>query len=233
MVTPPLISCVVPVFNGERFLTEALESIFAQTYRPIEVLVVDDGSTDGTADVLARFADRIEVIRQENAGPAASRNRGLAAATGAFVAFQDADDIWLPEKLELQMECLAAQPEAALCTCLIQNFWVPELSGEAEQLRATEHARPRVASWQGVLAKREVFGEVGNMDSEIPQNDAREWMHRARTMGVGIAHVDKVLVQRRVHPDNWSRHRGKLEPELVLRLAERALARRRAAKPEE
>ena len=238
---PSLISCIVPVFNGEHFVAEALESILAQTYRPIEVVVMDDGSTDGTEEVLGRFGGRIRVIRQANAGPAAARSRGLEVAEGEFVAFQDADDLWLPEKLKLQMGRLTARPEAELCTCLITNFWEPELAEEAERLRDTIHAQPRLVFWQGLLARRGVFDRVGGMDTKAAQNDAesyamedaRDWMHRAQAMGIVVEHVDQVLVRRRVHSNNWSRKRAQLdlEPALMLRLAERALARRRETGP--
>ena len=228
-----LISCVVPVFNGERFLAEALNSIFAQTYRPIEVVVVDDGSEDSTGEVLSGFGQQVRVIRQANAGPSRARMRGLEAATGGFVAFLDSDDLWLPEKLDLQMERLAICSEAQLCTCLIKNFWAPELAEEADRLRDTVHSQARLASWQGVLARREVFELVGGMDAEVPQNDAREWLHRAQGMNIVIEHIDQVLVRRRVHQNNWSRKRARLEPTLMLRLAERALERRRAAEPKE
>ena len=228
MVDAPLISCVVPVFNGERFIAETVEDILAQTYRPIEVIVVNDGSTDGTADVLARFEGRIEVIHQDNAGQATARNRGLAAAKGEFVAFQDADDLWVPEKLEVQMERLAANPEAQICTSLMENFWAPELAEEAERLRGTEHMQPHLATWQGVLARREAFDIVGALDTGESYSDAREWLHRARTMDVATEHCDQVLVRRRIHSDNISRGMTEIEQESLLRLAERALARRRA-----
>jgi glycosyltransferase involved in cell wall biosynthesis len=102
-MTAPLISCVVPVFNGERYLGEALDSILAQTYRPLELLVVDDGSTDGTAALVTRYRDQIRPLFQPNAGQAAARNLGLSVARGEFVAFLDADDLWHPEKLARQM----------------------------------------------------------------------------------------------------------------------------------
>lgn len=228
-----LISCIVPVFNGERYVAEALESIFAQTYRPIEVVVVDDGSQDGTQAVLDGFGDRIKVIHQANAGPTAARSRGLEAATGDFIAFQDADDLWLPQKLDLQMDRLKATPEAELCTCLTKNFWEQELAEEAEQLRNTVHNQARLASWQGVLTLRKAFDHVGALDTGVPQNDAREWLHRAKAMDIVVEHVNQVLVRRRVHSSNWSRHRADLEPELLLRLAERAIARRRSAESKE
>lgn len=232
MPDAPLISCVVPVYNGERFIAAAVESILAQGYRPIEVIVVNDGSTDRTADVLVGFGEEIKVIHQENAGQAAARNRGIQAAAGPFIAFLDADDLWVPEKLARQMDWLAEHPEMQLCTCLMQNFWAPELVDEAETMRDTEHARPLVATWQGVLARREVFDSVGHMDTGAAYADVREWMHRARTLGVNVGRMDEVLVQRRIHGANISRGRAELEPELLLRLAERAIARRRGKKPE-
>jgi glycosyltransferase involved in cell wall biosynthesis len=102
-VNAPLISCIVPVFNGERYLGEALDSILAQTYRPLEVVVVDDGSAEGAAAVVARYRDQIRPLFQPNAGQAAARNLGLSVARGEFVAFLDADDLWHPEKLARQM----------------------------------------------------------------------------------------------------------------------------------
>ena len=106
----PLISCIVAVYNGDPYLAEALESIHAQTYRPIEVLVVDDGSTDGTPGVIARHGDRVRALHQANAGPAAARNLGLREARGEFIAFLDADNLWAPTKLERQYHRSSDEP---------------------------------------------------------------------------------------------------------------------------
>ncbi len=123
----PLISCIVPVFNGERYLAEALESIFAQTHRPIEIIVIDDGSTDGTPDVAARFKSSIKYIRQTNAGPPAARNRGLSEAESDFIAFLDADDLWHPEKLARQLRQFETHANLDVSIAYIQNFWVAGL----------------------------------------------------------------------------------------------------------
>src|ERR687893_681850 len=101
-MSAPLVSCIVPVFNGERYLQAALDSIFAQTYRSLEVLVVDDGSTDNTAAIVGSYGDRVRYLQQDNHGPSAARNRGIEAATCEFIAFLDADDLWHAEKLERQ-----------------------------------------------------------------------------------------------------------------------------------
>jgi glycosyltransferase involved in cell wall biosynthesis len=125
-MTPLLISCIVPVFNGERYLGEAIDSILAQTYRPVEIIVVDDGSTDGTAAVAARYGDRIRYVRQNNGGAPTARNLGLSVAMGEFVAFLDSDDLWHPEKLQRQMACFEARADLDLCVTHLQRFWVPQ-----------------------------------------------------------------------------------------------------------
>src|SRR5689334_9621809 len=138
----PLVSCVVPVYNGERYLAEALDSILAQTHRPLQAIVADDGSTDGTAAVAAAYGDRVLVLRQANAGPAAARNLGLAAARGEYVAFLDADDLWHPRKLERQLARFRARPQLDYCVSLMQNFWMPELAEEAARYRAHRRGQP-------------------------------------------------------------------------------------------
>jgi glycosyltransferase involved in cell wall biosynthesis len=129
----PLISCIVPVYNGELYLGEAIHSILAQTYRPLEVIVVDDGSRDGTYDVAANYGDRLRYVRQANAGPGAARNHGLNLARGEYVAFLDADDIWHPEKLMRQMDRFRARAELQISVTHIQNFWILELQEEADR----------------------------------------------------------------------------------------------------
>src|SRR4051794_39471252 len=129
-MSAPTVSCIVPVFNGERYLREALDSILAQSHSALDVLVVDDGSTDDSAPLAKSYGDRLRYFFQPNAGPAAARNVGLAAARGEFVAFLDADDRWHPHKLTLQLARFGARPELDYCVTHVQNFWVPELKEE-------------------------------------------------------------------------------------------------------
>ena len=111
---PGLVSVLIPTYNRAYIVEEAIESVLAQTYRPIEIIVVDDGSKDGTREALERFGDRIRYIYQDNAGLAAARNTGLAAARGEFVAFEDSDDVWVPWKLQAQVALMRHAPEIAL-----------------------------------------------------------------------------------------------------------------------
>src|SRR5262245_50952803 len=121
-----LITCIVPAYNVERYLSEAIDSILAQTYRPLRVIVADDGSTDRTAKIAAEYGKRIIYLRQTNHGYPAAKNLGLSAAEGDFIAFLDADDMWHPEKLARQMERFEKRPELDLCFTRYMNFWMPE-----------------------------------------------------------------------------------------------------------
>ena len=141
MTDNPLISCIVPVFNGERYLAETLDSVMGQSYRPLEIILVDDGSTDGTAAIAERYGERVTHLRQENAGPAAARNFGLGAATGQFVAFLDADDLWHASKLNRQMERFRTQPEIDLSLVHMKAFRSPELATQEPSFHD-----PRIAS---------------------------------------------------------------------------------------
>ena len=109
------ISVVIPTYNGSRFIAETLESVFAQTLQPDEVLVIDDGSTDNTAAIVESFAPRVRVFRSSNQRQAAARNFGARQATSEWIAFLDHDDLWMRNKLERQMEELARHPEADIC----------------------------------------------------------------------------------------------------------------------
>ena len=113
-MTAPVVSCIIPVLDGERYLGAALESVLTQTYGAVEVIVADDGSTDGTRAVASAFGSRVRYLHQANAGHAAARNLGLAAAGGAFVAFLDADDLWHADKLARQIEHHCGKPRGWL-----------------------------------------------------------------------------------------------------------------------
>ena len=202
-----LISCIVPVFNGERYLGEALDSILAQTYRPREIIVVDDGSTDGTAEVAAEYGKRVTYVWQANAGEAAARNLGLNTARGEFAAFLDADDLWHPEKLARQIARFWERPEIDLSFTRFQNFWMPELAAEEKRYQARPLSQPVSAySICTLLARHTVFEKFGNFpdhDPLRPQNMI--WFLRAAERGAVIEILPDVLMYRRLHSANLSR----------------------------
>lgn len=130
LTSRPLVSVVVPTHNGQRFIVDTLASLLAQTHSQLEILVVDDGSTDATPDLVGKIRDaRLKQLSQPNGGVSSARNAGTAQAQGAFIAFCDQDDIWHPRKLELQLAALAAMPEAGV-SCTGYRFWHPSVHGQ-------------------------------------------------------------------------------------------------------
>jgi glycosyltransferase involved in cell wall biosynthesis len=227
-MTLPLISCIVPVFNGEPFLREALDSIFEQTYQAIEVIVIDDGSTDNTAQIVASFGPRLSFRWQPNSGPAAARNLGLDVARGDFFAFLDADDLWHPEKLARQFARFAARPELDLCVTAIQNFWAPEFSSRDPRYQDPRNRRP----WPGygcptLLARRETFDTVGHFNSKLRQAEDDEWFIRAAERGQIWELVPQALVYRRMHRSNLTLGAESGGFSLRLKLIKESLDRRR------
>jgi glycosyltransferase involved in cell wall biosynthesis len=201
-----LISCIVPVYNGEPYLAEALDSILAQTHRPLEIIVVDDGSTDGTATVVSSYGSQIQYIKQGNAGPATARNLGLNIARGDYVAFLDADDLWHPEKMERQMARFRDRLELDICVGCVQNFWIAELKEEAERFRDHRIAKPVPGYVTGtLLAKKALFDSIGHFNTDLKHGDAQEWFMRAAEQGAVMELLPDVLLYRRLHRSNFSR----------------------------
>lgn len=114
-MTMPLVSVIMPCYNSQQYVAEALDSVLQQDYPNLEVIVVDDGSTDNSLQILQQYGNRITIIRQANQGPAAARNTGMQAATGKYIAFNDSDDLWLPGKVIAQVNYLESHPETGLC----------------------------------------------------------------------------------------------------------------------
>jgi glycosyltransferase involved in cell wall biosynthesis len=229
-----LISCIVPVFNGERYLAETLDSIIAQTYRPLEIIVVDDGSTDGTVSIIERYGSPVRYLEQPNSGAPAARNRGLWAAKGEFISFLDADDLWPAEKLRLQMERFEARPELDICVGHLQSFWIPELRREAERFRDHPLAQPQPGYvTTTLLARRALFDEVGGFKDTLRVGDPMDWFLRAGEYGAVMELLPEVLSYRRMHHANisWeSSSTGEMTEEMrssILRVIKDSLDRRR------
>jgi glycosyltransferase involved in cell wall biosynthesis len=223
-----LISCIVPVYNGEQYLKEALDSILTQTYRELELIVIDDGSTDGTAAVVAGYGDRVRCQFQPNAGPAAACNSGLTTAHGDLVAFLAADDLWHPEKLARQMARFQARPELDLCVTQLQNFWVPKLIEEEAKFRDHRLSKPMPGyTCVTLLARRSLFETVGAFNSTLQHGNDLEWFLRAAEHGAVMELLPDVLVYRRLHQTNRSRRLAANSREAFLQILKTSLDRRR------
>lgn len=201
-----LVSCIVPVYNGRRFIAEAVESILGQSYPDREVIVVDDGSTDDTMEVLETFGDDITVIQQENQGPSVARNCGMEESHGEFIAFLDADDLWVEDKLEAQMDRFRKAPEIQLCSGHIRSFWIPELDHERERFENHAYHQERaMLSPCTILARRELFERLGGFDPTLRNAEDTDWFIRMMKSGGGYETLPRLLVHRRQHTSNLTR----------------------------
>jgi glycosyltransferase involved in cell wall biosynthesis len=223
--SPPTVSCIVPVYNGARFLAEALDSILDQNWPAHEVLVVDDGSTDATADVLRGFGSRVRVLPQSNRGPAAARNAAIVRATGSFIAFLDADDRWLPGKLDRQLARFRQRPELMICFAWFRNIRGAD-SLEGDPLLDPAFWPVTPFSPCTLLARRAVFKQVGMFDPALRRGEDTEWFARVMMKGIRYETMPDVLVERRIHEANLSRDRPPSH-ESVLEAIKSALDRRR------
>ena len=223
-----LVSCVVPVFNGEKYIQETLHSILAQTYKHLELIVADDGSTDNTKNLVAEFGSKVKCLSQANQGPAAARNLGLLAAQGEFIAFLDADDLWHKEKLERQIARFEQNAELDLCVTHIKNFWTTEMENEA--IRHPEHRRSRPLpgySSTTLLARRSLFNEVGLFNTKLKHCDDTQWFLRVNESGAESVLLPDVLTFRRMHKTNRSKDLATASLDEYLKLIKMSLDRRR------
>jgi glycosyltransferase involved in cell wall biosynthesis len=191
---------------------EALESVFAQSYGNIEVIVVDDGSTDATPQILSEFGERVITLRQKNAGPARARNTGIQASSGDFISFLDADDVWMADKTEKQVSVLSENSEVGFCDGLMQNFWVAELADEAKEMEGTDIAAPQPGTTQTIMVRHTVFESVGLFNPALRHRDTMDWILRSKKAGIKSHRLDEI-VYRRLHQNNRSSSRGKNDAE--------------------
>ncbi len=210
----PVVSVVIPAFNAAWCVRKAIDSVLAQNYRNFELIVVDDGSTDETAAVLAAYGKTIHVIHQANGGLSNARNTGIRESQGEFVAFLDADDWWLPRKLERQIELMQAQPALGFCSTAARvenpqghlvNIWeCPHWQGALLVHLFNENAAV-AGSGSGVLVKRHLLLQVGDFDESLQcLEDIDMWMRLAAVAEYAcIPEPLTVLLKR---PDSMSRN---------------------------
>ncbi|SRR5579871_1612199 len=212
----PLISVIVPTHNYGRFIGDALQSACAQTYANTELIVVDDGSTDDTKARLAPFETRVQYIYQPNRGPAAARNTGIQAARGAYLAFLDADDVWLPHKLERQLDALghSVAVGGAYCWC----GFMDERGQTLPQIIRSAHDGPVLEAlllghffyFDTSLVRRECFDRAGLMDATLKNFEDWDMALRIAQAGHEFVAVPEVLVRKRVHAYSITHNRMRL-----------------------
>lgn len=207
-----LISVIIPVFNGAQYVAEAIESVLAQDYPAVEIIAVNDGSTDDSARVLQGFGERIRIVSQTNRGLGASRNAGIAVARGELLAFLDHDDWWEPTKLSQQMAYWQEAKTDPLVFGLVQQFACPTLpAAERAQLLINERLMPGYFAGTLLLSRRR-FEEVGPFIEVKQVGEFIEWYSRAMERGIPVVLLNQLATHRRIHQHNMGR-----QPDLYAR----------------
>lgn len=217
------VSVIIPTYNHARFLGEAIDSALRQTHAPGEVIVIDDGSTDETADVLTRYEGRIKIVSQQNRGVAAARNAGVALASGQLLAFLDADDVWLPAKLERQVARFQAEPDIGLVHC-----GVDEIDADGARLRRVQDGLEGWVADDMLLSMRSVIlgggsgamiplaliKDAGGFDEALSTSADWDLYYRlARRYRVGF--IREVLLSYRIHGSNMHGNIAAMEHDMI------------------
>ena len=220
-----LVSVVIPTYNSSQFLTDAIESVLVQTFKDFEILVIDDGSTDDTKRVIIeKFGgvSQVSYIYKENGGVSSARNFGIEKAKGKYIAFLDADDAWIPEKLEKQISALEKNPEIKacyssffLCDKYLNLVGVNQSERKADALSDLLFIGNVVATPSTVIAERELFQQVGGFDTELSQCADWEMWIRLATQTEFI-YIDEPLLKYRQHDSNMSKNSALLEKDSIL-----------------
>ncbi len=219
------ISVIIPVYNCEKYLFEAIKSVINQTYSIFEIIVIDDGSTDGTAEVVKQFPE-IRYFYQENRGTATALNVGLSKAREDFIAFLDADDLWSLDKLEKQVEYLNSHPETEIIFGHHKRFYTKSNQDLTyQEIEDMQRILPGYFK-AALLAKREVFDKVGLFDESIKLGDFLDWYRRASDLNVKMDLLNEVVFYRRIHGENSSL-RNKEHITDYLRIMKSSMDRRR------
>lgn len=224
----PTVSVVIPAHDAALYLGAAITSVLDQSVAVSEIIVVDDGSTDDTVAIAEAFGAPVRVLRQDRAGANAARNRGVQASSGAFLTFLDADDLWEPAKVRLQLETFAAEPATEIVFGMVTQFRSPELT--PDDVFLPENAeRPMVGHHTGaMMLPREVFDGIGPFDSRNRFGQFVDWFARALEQGRRITVLEDVVMRRRLHLTNMGLGED-AGPQHYARALRGVLERRRAA----
>jgi glycosyltransferase involved in cell wall biosynthesis len=219
-----LVSAVIPVHNAAAYIGEALASVYAQDRHPLEVIVVDDGSNDGSLAIAQSGFPAIRAIRQANAGIGAARNRGIEAAQGEYIAFLDADDRWPAGRLARLLDAIEVLEGAGMVFGHVRQFLCPSLDEAARRRLHCPAGEVPGYSAGAMVIRREDFHRVGPFEEDLRIGEFVSWFARARDRGLAHAMIEQVVLERRIHAANHTQQqRGSFGdyPKMLRRVLDR------------
>ena len=224
----PLVSIILPVYNGEQFLAETIQSVLAQSYHAYELIIVDDGSTDCTRDIALSYPF-VQYIYQAQGGASAARNKGILAACGEYLAFLDADDLWEPDKLRAQIKAFQANPDVEIVTGHIQQFVdsIPDPS-HAQGYRFPDAPVPGY-SVIAIMMKRDALGKLGLFDEGHKTSaEVIDWFVKVLEKRPNILVLPQVVAKRRIHGQNASLINKEGKNKAMFQILKASIDRKRA-----
>ncbi len=198
----PLISTIIPVYNCEKYLGEAIESALNQDYPNQEIWIINDGSTDQSASIAQSFGSKIQYVEQLNQGPAVARNQGIQLAKGEFLTFLDSDDLWPKEKLSRQMAVLQANPDLDMVSGKLKQFYSPEVPEEQKQKWAYILDNVNCTLIGAILFRASCFQKVGLLRPEFKMGEFIDWYIRSQEAELKIDYLPDIVLYRRIHGKN-------------------------------
>ena len=221
-----LVSDIVPVYNGELYLEAALQSILSQDYQSIEIIVVDDGSSDRTAQI-ARAFKNVRYLYQDNQGQAGAMNAGLLFSSGLFITFLDADDLWVPHNLSTQVSYLLEHSEVDMVLAGRKNFVDPDTKTPLLKTKDLAEEETVNLTLGSMVARRSVFDKIGHFDTMYKNAKDVDWFIRAREGGIKMKTMSEIVLFRRLHDSNRS-YETKNRTSEFLRAVKSSIDRKRS-----
>lgn len=201
------ISVLIPFYNTEKYLAEAIQSVLDQTLQPMEILLLDDGSTDGSAKIAESFKPQISLFHQENAGISAARNALLEKAQGEYIAFLDADDLWPADHLKKLFKPFRSNRQLGIVSGNVEQFLSPDVENPVAEIPDGNKVLKGYVMGT-FLIKEEIFEKVGFFNEELTIAETVDWFSRVKDEGIGFKMIDDIVLRRRVHTTNSGiRHR--------------------------
>ncbi len=222
--TRPLVSVIIPVYNGERFIEDAVNNVLAQKYPALEIIVVDDGSTDGTEEIVNKLPADIRYFKQKNEGPASARNRGIRDASGEFIVFLDVDDLWPENNLNILVDKMLQEPDMQVITGYAQLMQKNTVTGEYDLAgNPMESFKNYIGA---AIYRKSVFRKVGLFDPTLKFGEDTDWYTRANELKVNIKRLEEITLFVRRHGKNMTQGKNLIELG-ALRVYKKSLDRMR------
>lgn len=195
------VSVIIPIYNAEKYLAEAVDSVLSQTVKPLEIILVNDGSTDKSVEVAKKYKAYIRLLNQENKGISGARNAGIKAAKGTMIAFLDADDLWTKDHLEKLLESFEENDGLGLVAGHVEQFISEDDTESSKSISDEQKVLPGYVAGASLI-KKEVFDNAGLFDEELTLAEYVDWFSRVKDADIPVKFLQHVVLKRRIHADN-------------------------------